>query len=290
MGFWYGLGMRANLFLTGALGLVLGGSMARGAAPVWALNFNTQINQVFPAVNLDMPVIPGSPVQSDGLAADPAGKLYVADSFGTIFQSQNPLPLWLPVGNVGFNSIADLSYSSGGLWGFDNSSDTLFFFNLGSNALTYSLPITSGLGSFNITGVTQQQSTGDIFLSGNVGLNSDVLFLLDLNTASASTVGAMPHGDQFSYISDIEFTASGQLLAMTWYHRDFYAVNPANAGMTLISNGPHRDVTGLAVDTSLFPAQAGGEVPEVGTWLGGVLLAAAGLGRGLGRFYRRQQR
>lgn len=110
-------------------------------------------------------------------------------------------------------------------------------------------------------------STGDIYLSGDTANNQDSLLLLDLNTATASLVGSLAHGDAGSYISDIEFDSVGNLLAMKWYHRDFYQVNPANAATSLISNGPQRDVTGLAILRA--------EVPEAGTWAAAAVVALA---------------
>lgn len=242
-------------------------------APAYEVNYNMTLYPVIPAINLELPVVP-SPVQSFGLAADPSGTLYVADAAGMLYSVQSAAP----VGNTGFTQIADLSYSSGGLWGFSNASDSLFFFDLGSNAVTYSLPITSGLGGFDITGVTQQQSTGKIYLSGNTGLNQDSLFVLDLNTATANWVGNIAITDAFSYVSDIEFNAAGNLLAMSFYHREFDLVNPANGATTFMSVGPHRDTTGLAVDTASFPAGAGA-APEVGTWVGGIVVGLAALAR-----------
>ena len=39
----------------------------------------------------------------------------------------------------------------------------------------------------------------------------------------------------------------GALYAMSWFHRDFYKVNPMNAATSLVSSGPHRDSTGMAL-------------------------------------------
>ncbi len=265
--FCYFPAVRANILLMAA-GCLFASGVARAASPVWALNYNQAINLVDPTSNVESPFIP-SPIVSDSLAADPAGILYVADPNGTIYTVQGSFP----IGSAGLGQVADLSYSSGGLWGFSNASDTLFFFDLGTTSVTYSLPITSGLLGYDVTGVTRRPSTGDIYLSGNTGLNQDSLFVLDLNTSSALLVGGMSHGDAFSYISDIEFDATGALLAMTWYHRDFYLVNPSDASTTLMSLGPHRDVTGLAVDTSQFTQS---EVPEPATWAAAILLTALG--------------
>lgn len=247
-----------------AAACVLASSPALAAQPVWALNYNQAINVVNAANNAELPFIP-SPVVSDSLAADPAGVLYVADAAGTIFSVQGSMPL----GNTGSTQIADLCYASGGLWGFSNAGNTVFFFDLGSASVTYSLAITSGLGANSITGIARNPFTGDLYLSGNTGLSNtsstfDSLFLLDLNLASASLVGNLAHSDTGSYISDIEFNATGTLLAMTWFHRYFYSVNPADATTTLLSVGPHRDVTGFAVEPT--------DVPEAGTWAAGLVL------------------
>lgn len=254
--------MNLKMLSTVAAGILTGGSAA--ASPmVWALNFNQTINTVDAANNGETPFLPSS-VQSDGLAADPMGILYVSDTTGMIYSVQGSIPL----GNSGFTQIGDLTYGGGGLWGFSNTADTLFFFDLGLATVTYSLPITSGLGAYDITGIARQPSTGNFYLSGNTGSNQDALFLLDLNTASASMIGSIGHSDAFSYVSDIEFEGSGMLLAMTWYHRDFYAVNPADASVTLLSTGPHRDVTGMAI----LPQS---QVPEAGTWVAGLGMALA---------------
>jgi hypothetical protein len=246
-----GMGLVGSALLLAAL--------PAGAAPlVWALNFNQQINVVNAANNAEVPFLPAS-VQSDSLAVDSLGVLYIADSAGQIYSVQGSISL----GNSGYTQIGDLVYASGGLWGFSNANDTVFFFDLGTQSVTYSQAITSGLGNYDITGIARNPSNGDLFLSGNVGYNLDALFELDLNTASATTVGALNHTDAFSYISDIEFDGTGALIAMTWYHRDFYSVNPSTAATTLLSTGPHRDVTGLAIMTP---------VPEAGTGIAGALV------------------
>ena len=248
--------------LTIVVSALAAAGFARAAGPVWALNYNQGINLVNVPSNAEVPFIP-SPVVSDSLAADTSGVLYVADSGGTIYSVQGGIPL----GSVGSGQIADLYFAAGGLWGFSNANSTLFFFDLGSASVTYSLAITAGLGGNTITGVAQHPSTGDLYLSGYTAYNQDSLLLLDLNTATASLVGSLTHGDAASYISDIEFDSLGNLLAMTWYHRDFYQVNPANAVTSPISNGPHRDVTGLAILRA--------EVPEAGTWAAGILAPLA---------------
>lgn len=268
--------MKRSVLVAGALcGLVSVSSVFAAGPPAWALNYNMQINQVNPANNNEFPFIP-SPVQSDSLAANPGGILYVADASGTIYTVQGAMAL----GNVGMGQIADLHYDGGGLWGFSNANDTLFFFDLTTWTVTFSQAITSGLGANTITGVTRN-STGDVYLSGYTAYNNDSLFML--SGATANLIGTMTHGDAFSYISDIEFDAADNLVAMTWYHRDFYLVDPTDASTTLLSNGPHRDVTGLALDPATILVTPPEPVPEVGTLAGAAALALLA-GR---RFFKR---
>lgn len=257
--------MKRSLLIAGAT-LISAASAFAAGPPAWALNFNTQINQVNPLNNNEAPFIP-SPVMSDSLAANPGGILYVADAGGTIYTVQGAFPL----GNAGMGQIADLHYDSGGLWGFSNANDTLFYFDLTTSTVTFSQAITSGLGNNTITGVTRQNSTGDIYLSGYTAYNNDSLFVL--SGATANLVGTMTHSDAFSYISDIEFDAADNLIAMTWYHRDFYWVDPTDASTALLSNGPHRDVTGLALDPATIIQPPTEPVPEAGALAGATALA-----------------
>jgi hypothetical protein len=232
------------------------------AAPdVWSVSANMNIFQVDAATNTETPFIP-SPVISDSLAADFSGVLYVSSSAGTI-QAVQGGPVWPTI----YSQIADLYFVPGGLWGFSDASDTLFFFDLNTTTVTSSVNITSGLSGYTVTGVTRQASTGDFFLSANTGANADFLLKLDLSAFSASVVGAMSHTDTASYISDIEFLPDGSLLAMTWFHRHFLTVNPANGATTFLSAGPHRDANGLAVDPN--------PVPEAGTWAASLGLVGA---------------
>jgi hypothetical protein len=64
------------------------------------------------------------------------------------------------------------------------------------------------------------------------------------------------------------------LYGITWFHRHFLAIDPATAGVTTLSVGPHRDVTALAIQ----------EVPEAEVLvpMGVVLLGGvtAGVWRG----------
>mgnify|MGYP001004389326 FL=1 len=90
-------------------------------------------------------------------------------------------------------------------------------------------------------------------------------------TTTALLVGAMSHGDGFSYIADIDFDSAGNLYAMTWFHRWFYAVSPTTAATTFLSSGPHRDSTAMALQPVPVPAAA---------WLlGGGLLVLGGCAR-----------
>ena len=212
-----------------------------------------------------------TPFATDSLAIDLGGSLYSADPNGVIFNVTTPIAT--PVGPTGFTQIGDLDFAPGGLWGFSNASQSLFFYDLGSTSVTYSVNLSSLSGS-TVTGVAYDPSSAAVYLSANAGFNADQLYVVPNAASSATFVGNMAHADAGSYISDIDFDGSGTLYAMTWFHRDFYSVNPLNGATSLISNGPHRDVTGLAIDASV--------VPEPGS-----LLA---LGGGLVLLRRRQSR
>jgi hypothetical protein len=188
--------------------------------------------------------IPNNPFMSDSLARSAAGTLYSADSAGMIWDVTAGFQI--PVGPTGRTQIGDLVVGGNGLWGFSNASQELFFFDFGSSGVT-SAQVISGLGGATVTGVAYEGSTGDVYLSGNTGLNTDTLFRVPNASAAATTVGSMANGDAFSYFSDIEFDASGTLYAISWYHRWFYTVAPANGATTLVSTGPHRDATAMAL-------------------------------------------
>ena len=181
---------------------------------------------------------------TDSLAMDPVGSLFSADATGKIFNVTAPVTFL--VGSTGFTQIGDLDYAAGGLWGFSNANQTLFFFDFAATSVTYSVALTS-LSPVTVTGVAYRPTDGSIFLSANAGLNNDLLFQVPSASSTATLVGNMPDGDNASYFADIDFDAAGTLYAMTWFHRDFYSVNPATGATTLISNGPHRDVTGMAL-------------------------------------------
>jgi hypothetical protein len=155
--------------------------------------------------------------------------------------------------------IADLDWAGNGLWGYSNASTELFFFDLGASSVTYAatltLPASLPAGAI-VTGVAHQAGSGDIFLSAHDGLNNDMLLRVPAASNVAQLVGALAHGDSFSYISDIDFDATGTLHAMTWFHRWFYSVSPATAATSFISAGPHRDATALALTPVPEPTSA----------------------------------
>lgn len=197
---------------------------------------------------------------TNSLAVDPGGSMFSADATGNLYNVTAPVPFL--VGSTGFTQIGDLDYAPGGFWGYSNSSQSLFFFNTGSSSVTYAASIPN-LAAYSITGVAYRPTDGSIFLSGNTGFNQDLLFVVPPSSNSFTILGAMPNADPGSYFSDIDFDASGTLYAMNWYHRDFYTVNATTGATALVSSGPHRDVTGMALPSA---------VPEPGS------LAALGVG------------
>jgi hypothetical protein len=259
-----------------AAGLALAAVCAAGDAVAtngWVLNTNQTIHLVNLAGNAELPAS-STFFPSDSLAATPAGVLIAADPAGVLW---NVTGAPFPVGPTGRTQVGDLDWDAGGLWGFSNASQELFFYDLGTNAVTYSLLVAMPLAlppTAIVTGVAAQPGSGDVFLSARDGLNNDFLLRVPASSSGALLIGSMVHGDAFSYIADIDFDAGGTLVAMTWFHRDFYAVNPLNAATTLISNGPYRDSTALA----LLP------VPEPAAgWLWAAGLAALAARRALSR-------
>lgn len=212
------------------------------AAPFAAtLNTNMTRYQVNVPTNAELPIV-NNPFMSDSLAQSSAGTLYSADPSGVIW---NVTTVPIPVGPTSRSQIADLVYGNGGLWGYSNMSQELFFFDLGTSNVTYAQTLI-GTSAYTITGVAYQASTGDIYLNGNTGLNTDTLLHVANSSSTAVSVGAMTNLDAFSYFSDIEFDATGTLYAMSWYHRWFYTVSTTNAATSFVSTGPHRDVTAMA--------------------------------------------
>jgi hypothetical protein len=260
------LGVAASL----ALLFVAAGA---GAAPfAYTVGANNAIEWVDVATNADT-AAGATLFATDSLAIDPGGVLYSADPNGVLFDVTGPN---FPVGPTGYGQIADLDYAPHGLWGFSNQGQTLFFYDLGLNAVTASLS-DPALSAYTITGVAHRASDGSIFLSGYDALLVDWLFQVAPSATSATLVGAIAHGDGASYVSDIDFDpASGTLHAMTWFHRWFVTVDPVTAATALVSAGPHRDATGMAL-----PA-----IPEPGTlalMLTGFALLAARRGAGSSR-------
>lgn len=232
--------------------LLLGAGLASFgvSAPIaWVLNTNTTLDTVNVANNNDIPY-GNTPWTSYSLARSQAGVLYSADPNGVIFDVTGPP---IPVGPTGYTQTADLDWAPNGLWGFDNATSDLFFFDLGLSAVTYAANITLP-GSGTITGVAHEASTGDIYLCGYNALNSDKLMRIANSTTTAVLVGSMANGDGFSYFSDIDFDASGTLYAVSWFHRYFYSVSTSNGATTFISAGPHRDVTAMALNPVPEPA------------------------------------
>jgi len=203
-----------------------------------------------------------TPFNPFSLAITPTNKLITANPAGVLWNVTGPP---IPVGSTGFSQIGDLDYGVGGLFGFSNANQTLFFYNLGSNTVTstWAFPILSVL---TIEGVAYRPSDGAVFLSGHNGLNNDKLIQIDTTLSTASLVGNIVISDGFSYVSDIDFDGSGNLIAMSWFHRDFYTVNTTTAATSLINAGPHRDANAMAIQT----------VPEPGS-LSAIALGMVGL-------------
>ncbi|MFZ4507956.1 MAG: PEP-CTERM sorting domain-containing protein [Fimbriimonas sp.] len=188
---------------------------------------------------------------TSSLAVDPSGILYSADGGGNLYNVSLATPIF--AGSTGYSQIGDLDYASGGLWGFSNTNQVLFFYNFGSSSVTYAAAIPS-LAFYNITGVAYKPSNGSVFLSGNSGNNADYLFEVASSSTTASLIGSLAQSDSASYISDIDVAPDGTLYAMTWFHRYFYTVNTTTATTTFVSMGPHRDVTGMAFRVVPEPA------------------------------------
>lgn len=232
---------RALFVLTSALVLA---SPSFAAPFAFEINYNTTLYRVNVANNNELS-LGNTPFFSESLALSPTLSLYSADPNGVLW---NITGAPVPVGPTGFTQVADLDWANNGLWGFSNPGSSLFFFDLGLNTVTYTAAIT-GLGGATVTGVAHDAATGDIYLSANTGLNLDLLLKVPFSTTTALPIGAMAIADAFSYIADIDFDgATGNLYAMSFYHRDFYTVNPNTGATTLVSAGPHRDTTAMALN------------------------------------------
>lgn len=231
-----------------AMATALGGTAV--ASPlVHVLNTNTTIDLTNAATNASIPY--GSTTfSSTSLAMSASGTLYSANTGGILFDVTGPP---IPVGPIGKTQIGDLDFANNGLWGYSNASSELFFFDLGLTSVTYSQVISLSPNA-TVTGVAHQASTGDIYLSANTGLNNDFLLRVPSFSNSATLVGAMANGDAFSYFADIDFDASGTLYAMSFFHRYYYTVSTTTAATSLLSVGPHRDTTAMAMNPVPEPA------------------------------------
>jgi hypothetical protein len=243
----------------GALVLAAAAAVAMSAAQAaptgWVLKTNQGIDLVNVANNAEA-AASSTVFPSDSLAVTPGGTLFSADGGGNLWNVTGPP---IPVGPTMRTQIADLDWAGNGLWGYSNASTELFFFDLGASSITYAatltLPASLPAGAI-VTGVAHQTGSGDVFLSAHDGLNNDVLLRVPASSTVAQLVGGMAHGDSFSYISDIDFDATGTLHAMTWFHRWFYTVSPATAATGFVSVGPHRDATALALTPVPEPTSA----------------------------------
>jgi hypothetical protein len=246
------IGRDSRLLAVVSLALAIGAAPAAAAPFAYAVGASNAIDLVDVANNAEAPAS-ATFFATDSLAIGPAGSLYSADPNGVLFDVTSPGNF--PVGPTGYTQIADLDYAANGLWGFSNQSQTLFFYDLGLSAVTATWT-DPALSAYTITGVAHRASDGSIFLSGYDATVVDWLFQVAPSASSATLVGGLSHGDGASYVSDIDFDpASGTLYAMTWFHRWFYTVDPATAATAFVSAGPHRDVTGMALQA----------IPEPGT-------------------------
>lgn len=261
--------MKLRCFPTALAALLCTASLGpAAAAPLgWVLHTNQSLALVDLASN-SAAAAGSTPFASDSLAVTPAGALYSADPGGVVW---NVTAAPFPAGATQRTQIADLDWAaggpSGGLWGYSNASQELFFFDLGSGSVTYAAVLTLPAPlspAAVVTGVAHAAGSGDVFLSAYDGPAS-VLLRVPAAASSALWVGTLAHGDGASYVADIDFDAAGTLYAMTWFHRHIYTVDPATAITAGLSVGPHSDSTALA----LLP------VPEAPTaWLLGAGLAA----------------
>lgn len=227
--------------------IVLVAQISLAAPTAWIANYNLTIHQVDAATNAEVPA-GGFPAHADSLARTPTGQLICDDPAGNLW---NVTGAPIPAGSTGRTQIGDLDYGNGGLWGYSNASSELFFFDLSTWTVSYAQPIAV---PGTVTGVAYQPGTGDIYLSSYASLNNDFLYRVPFMGVAAVPIGAMSNGDAFSYFSDIDFAPSGNLIGVTFYHRYFYNVSTSTAATTLLSTGPHRDTTAMALNPVPEPA------------------------------------
>ncbi|MEQ1822436.1 MAG: PEP-CTERM sorting domain-containing protein [Fimbriimonadaceae bacterium] len=222
---------------------------AHSAPTAWVLNTNTTIDSVNIATNGSSP-FGTTPFISQSLARTSAGNLITANAGGVLWDVTGAP---IPVGATGRSQIGDLDFGVGGLWGYSNGSQELFFFDLTSLTVTYAQTI-SFPSNVTVEGVAFQPTTGNVYLSAHAALNTDHLFVVAPSATSATLIGSMANGDAFSYFSDIDFDAAGNLYAMSFFHRYFYTVSTSTAATTFVSSGPHKDTTGMALNPVPEPA------------------------------------
>jgi hypothetical protein len=216
------------------------------------MSANQQIRNVDMATQTE-PLLMTTGLPSESLAVSPGGTYYLADLSGNLWMPTTSGAI--PAGSLGFGQIGDLDWANNGLWGFSNANQSLFFYDLGLSSITasYSIPALSAL---TVTGVAYRPSDSSIFLSARQGLNNDFLFQVPSASSTANLIGSMPIADAFSYVADIDFDPTGTLYAVSFFHRDFYSVNPTSGATSFISAGPHRDVFAMALNPSVVPEPA----------------------------------
>lgn len=124
------------------------------------------------ANNAETPVPPNT-FQSRSLAIDPANQLISIDSNGVLFNVTGPA---IPMGATGMLGCGDLDWGVGGVWGYDNLADQLFFFDTTLSTLT-SVTAISGVGAGQtVDGVAYRPSDGSIFLSAHNPAMTDFLY------------------------------------------------------------------------------------------------------------------
>ncbi len=228
------------------------GSVALAGPLARVLTANQQIRNVDMATQTE-PLLFTTGLPSESLAMAPGGTMYFADPVGNLWTPTSSGSI--PAGSLGLGQIGDLDWANNGLWGFSNANQSLFFYDLGLSAITASYSIPS-LSALTVTGVAFRPTDSSIFLTARQGLNNDFLFQVPSASSAANLIGSMPISDAFSYVADIDFDQSGTLYAVSFFHREFYTVNPTTAATSFISVGPHRDVYAMALNPSVVPEPA----------------------------------